>query len=332
MLQCATVDFGRQWSTVALVSLILIGSLVYAHVERKNGERTGLAMRGSSPVPMFAKSMSLSSGFDSDAEAIYQKHMTSLWQRVLDGSIVQVSFPPLSWRAVEHGFWRNVNTRGWEVATYAHFNQFITKQTTLVDFGTWIGPTILYGAQLSKRAFGIEADPVAFAEVSMNVNLNSDKLGHIHIQPSCVSTEEKVMEMQSAAAGNSCSGLGKVACGDVTQRWSVQCYELQKLFRYWDVELDLNTFIKIDIESHECELIPHLKDWFAGVRAKPTLHIAMHSQIRYCSEDQYSSIDDLIHLYKYGYCHQPIESMMDYNAKEGCSSGDLVLSDFMPPM
>lgn len=274
----------------------------------------------------------LPSGFDRDAEIIYQNQMASIWQKISDGAIVNVSFPPISWRAVENGFWQNVNNKKWEVATYKHFNQFITKQTTLIDFGTWIGPTILYGAQLSKRAFGIEADPAAFAEVSMNINLNAAKLRNIHVQPSCVTTEEKMSVMQSAVAGNSCSGLGKVACGEVKQKWSVQCYQLQKLFDHWNVELNMNTFIKIDIESHECELLPHLKGWLATVTTKPTLHIAMHSQIRHCSEDQYANIDDLIHLYKFGYCHHPIEAMMNYNVKKECSSGDLVLSDFMPPM
>ena len=274
----------------------------------------------------------LPSGFDDNASWIYRYWCSRDWELVLEGNVVNVSMPPLSWRAVSNQFWEHVNSRTWELETYKHFNQFLNRGTTLVDFGTWIGPTILYGAQIAGRTLGIEADPAAFAEANINLNLNTDKIKNAIIQPACVSTLEGVQGMHSAGAGNSCSGLGKVACGEVTQSWSVQCYHLQTLFKKWDIDLGMNTFIKIDIESHECELLPHLKEWLLTVQTKPTLHVAMHGQIRSCSPSQYHQINQLIWQYRFGFCKEVIKSIGDYEVQQFCSSDNLVLSDFLQPV
>ncbi len=46
------------------------------------------------------------------------------------------------------------------------------KYTSILVLG--LGPTLFYNAQLVQRAFGIEADPVAYAIVKANKLLNSD--------------------------------------------------------------------------------------------------------------------------------------------------------------
>ncbi len=58
-------------------------------------------------------------------------------------------------------WWASVANQTWEPHTYRRYFQYVTPSTTLVDFGTWIGPTLLFGATRAARAFGIEGDPVA---------------------------------------------------------------------------------------------------------------------------------------------------------------------------
>jgi FkbM family methyltransferase len=67
------------------------------------------------------------------------------------------------------GFWKNDN---WEIETYQTFDQFLTKDSTYLDIGAWIGPTVLYGAQLAKKVITFEPDPVAWIELQSNLALN----------------------------------------------------------------------------------------------------------------------------------------------------------------
>ncbi len=43
-----------------------------------------------------------------------------------------------------------------------------------VDFGCWVGPTVLFAAPYSDRVYAMEPDPAAFAEAYHNVQLNPD--------------------------------------------------------------------------------------------------------------------------------------------------------------
>ncbi len=187
----------------------------------------------------------------------------------------------------------------------------------------------MYGGQFAKAAYGIEGDPSAFAEVQTNINLNPLSR-NIHVLPFCVGTERSVMEMRSAQSGNSCSGLGKVACGSVSQTWSVQCFPLLDFFQHWDLEPSSNVFIKIDVESFECKLLPTLLPWFLPlINNKPTLYISMHSLVDPCSAVEYESIVKLIKLYRYSSCMgQPIATNSEFN----CTAGEMLLSDIYRPV
>jgi FkbM family methyltransferase len=66
-------------------------------------------------------------------------------------------------------FWKNET---WETETYETFDKFITKDKIYLDIGAWIGPTVLYGAQLAKKVITFEPDPVAWTELQSNIALN----------------------------------------------------------------------------------------------------------------------------------------------------------------
>lgn len=285
-------------------------------------------------VPTVLPALLLPSGFDARADQLYVAKSQSLTVSVMANKVMEVHVSPIKWKVVKHEFWSKLPT--WEPATFRRYQQYIDNTTTLVDFGTWIGPTILYGSHLAGRSFGIEADPNAYAEVLMNLKLNNDTLRNVHIQPACVAVEQASMTMHTAKAGNSGSGLGDVSGGGHGIHWKVQCYDLPFLFKTWGISLDDNTFIKIDVESYECTLLPSLVDWFLAVKSKPTLHIAMHGNFAKCSSTQYKEIDRLVQGYKFGVCERDATSSilnsLTWDTKTMCNFGELVLSDLKAPL
>lgn len=241
---------------------------------------------------------------------------------------------------VDEAFWTNIAQ--WEPHTFDIFARYIDAETTVIDFGAWIGPTLLFHALLSKKSYGIEGDPVAFAQLKANVQLNVplfDGMRRVELLPACIATNHSMLQMNSANAGNSCSGLGTVACGAVTVRWSVQCFRLSELFVHWHLRLTDNVFVKIDVESYECELIPSFVAWLSSAERKPTLYIAFHgSNVAACSVAQYTAIDELVHLYAYAHCVGTDQSGKPaavgigdsrYDARIGfyCFTGELLLTD-----
>lgn len=195
----------------------------------------------------------------------------------------------------------------WERSTFKTFLTFVPGHAHYVDFGTWIGPTLLYASQLVQSSFGVEADPVAFASVSTTVLLNRGKSwgDHISLQPAAVglgSSDNPVpvkVTMQSAKAGNSCSGIGSwtANCGEVSARWQVNSYTLPALMKNWRVTAS-ETFIKVDVESHECKLVPSWIPWLQLLRKKPTFFISFHSYVAKCSEEEYDAIMHFSLLFK----------------------------------
>ena len=175
-----------------------------------------------------------------------------------------------------------------------------------VDFGTWIGPTLFFAAQMTGSAFGIEADPVAYASVSATLHLNSEKpwFRKVRIQPAGVGPGSSDMltstevSMISASAGNSCSGMGsKVNCGVVTDKWRVNTFTLPALLKHWGVA-DGIIFVKIDVESFECTLVPSWIPWLSTLETKPTFFISFHSYVTACTENEYQLILEFARLFR----------------------------------
>lgn len=46
-------------------------------------------------------------------------------------------------------FWKN---KSWERNTQKIFDKFLDSNHSYIDIGAWIGPTVLYGAQIAKKS------------------------------------------------------------------------------------------------------------------------------------------------------------------------------------
>ncbi|CAJ1945576.1 unnamed protein product [Cylindrotheca closterium] len=228
---------------------------------------------------------------------------------------IDIRIPPLGKVTVNQEsmikrFWNKIDGHlDWEANTFAFFQKYVTNETIVIDFGSWIGPTVLYHSQLSRRSYGIEADPVAYATLEANVRLNPQL--PITIVPACVSTPEDAGLMRMKGnPGDSMSGITDKLAAHASMGWKVQCYDLPTLLDEWNINVESQAvLIKVDVESYECKLIPSIYDWLRGKKRLPILYISFHPQINDCSNDEWDSVLKVFRLYKRVSSHGGMEEL-----------------------
>ena len=158
------------------------------------------------------------SGWDDRAIALYDStrdKLPSLGVRDLTFSYYQHrgSFRVSNNEGGNKNFWDKASMGNWERETFDIFEQYVNEgETTVVDFGTWIGPTMIHHGSFSKRSIGIEADPVAYAVADYNIELNREHKSwgdRVSVDSGCVVRPEDrgVMEMTAGKnPGRSMSG------------------------------------------------------------------------------------------------------------------------------
>lgn len=273
------------------------------------------------------------------AYLLYQKKMYKM-----DGSYYEVNTldtGPVSYDTSESFPLKIDGIPTWEPETYKEFNYWLPKSKFYVGFGTWIGVTLFYGTQLVTKAVGFEGDPSAYASVYTNLEGNKHRswYNHTYVYPVAVregqDSNAKIVSMRSGKEGNSCSGMREISsrkdngCGDSMNNalWDIDGYSLPHLFKLNKIPASKETFIKIDVESYECELIPSWFDWLQNLGDKPTLFVSFHGYVRCCSEDQYNKIQLISKLYK-RVTHNLRKTRTKHHFNIfNCTSATLVFSD-----
>lgn len=222
----------------------------------------------------------------------------------------------------------------WEPKTMTNFFRHLSSCRYYIGFGTWIGPTMFYAAQLVDEAYGMEADPVAFAKVETNLALNRKAAwaSKVHLSPHAIGigssetdSTAATVKMSSAMAGDSCSGIaGKLGCGEANVNWEVNAHPLPYLMKRWNVPSSGQTFVKVDVESYECQLVPSWIEWLGSIQgAKPTFHIAFHSNFNECTPEEYGLVYQFANMFEY-----KEENCMDKEKKVWiCGLGEFLFHD-----
>lgn len=167
-------------------------------------------------------------------------------------------------------FWGRYEEGVWEPDTRAVFRRFIDKQHSYIDIGSWIGPTLLQGCQLAGRAYGIEPDPVAFAELAENIEDNQLIAGNVQLFNVCIApVSGKVSFGSRGDGGDTMSSL--LFSGGKTN-WMVEGLTFQDWIERTGID-DCN-FIKIDIEGGEYSVLPTMAAYLTSHR--PTLLLSLH--------------------------------------------------------
>jgi len=172
-------------------------------------------------------------------------------------------------------FWLQVGMGVWEPNTFRIFDRFISKDSTFIDIGAFIGSTALYAAQLAKVAFAFEPDPHAFKELELNVRANKQLglMSHLSIYEKAVASRSGKIVIGSQGSGGD-SG-SSVFFSNRSVAWEVEAITLGEFMESKKVQGKV--FIKMDIEGGEYELLPKLKKLF--LRYDVVLFLSIHHQI-----------------------------------------------------
>lgn len=225
-------------------------------------------------------------------------------------------------------FWRWVNAGRWEADTLFIYSHVLTPDTVLIDFGAWIGPTVLYGAKFAGEVWGLEIDPVAYSEAVRNILANQYNmelpLDRIHMRRLCISDRTETREFGALqSAGDSMSSLlftdpAQHADNEIAKqhsanfgktKWIVQCTELDRFVssegiwpgtasasaptpigrRHWQPS---HMFIKMDIEGGEAMVLPAIADWATSPAVQAEILLSVHVQhVRNHKNDGYPVAD-----------------------------------------
>jgi FkbM family methyltransferase len=166
-------------------------------------------------------------------------------------------------------FWRFFNDGSWESSTLNVIKNNLNHDDIYVDIGTWVGPTVLTAASTGCTVYGYEPDPVAFAELQANINLN--KLERINIENAALFNHNGVMNFgsgRSTTLGDSVSSLmngeGTISVKviDVSDEIKKSCFINAKM-------------LKIDIEGAEYLTLPKMSHFLK--ERKPIILLSIHN-------------------------------------------------------
>ena len=169
------------------------------------------------------------------------------------------------------GFWNEVNRGRWEPSTLEALREFLTKDSTFVDVGAWIGPTAMFAARRAHRVFCLEPDPFAYECLKRNLARNG--LDNVRAFPLALAAESgsRLLTVPDGQLGNSRATLLHRSEEGVT-------VEVKGIgWDEWRRQNDVGRvdFLKVDIEGGEFEILPSMKDYLESER--PVLHLSLHA-------------------------------------------------------
>ena len=182
-------------------------------------------------------------------------------------------------------FW-NINQNGnWEPTIYNAMSKFISSDSVYIDMGTWIGPCILYAANIAERCIGVEPDPVALSFLKGNMKCNKQ----FEIFEGAISDKRGVLNLYAAGKFRMGSSGSSLLLNDqyiddskiVKHYKNVKNRESEKIksITFSDFVSDFNItkcdFIKIDVEGSEKLLVPQMLDFL--MECKPVVYLSIHS-------------------------------------------------------
>jgi FkbM family methyltransferase len=175
----------------------------------------------------------------------------------------------VSGRDEYRAFWDWYETDAWEPETVAIFDRFLRADTRYVDLGAWIGPTVFLAARVVSRIVCVEPDPLAFAALAENLELNPGVARKTDAIRAAVGADDGIVTLTSAGAGGD-SNSSAVRPGDDGAHWEVEQLTFATLLSR--ANLPAADFVKIDVEGAEYELLSRMP-------LGSTLYVALHPNL-----------------------------------------------------
>lgn len=154
----------------------------------------------------------------------------------------------------QDAFWGRVNAGIWEASTFEAIHRSLTPETTVLDFGAWIGPVTLFAASKAKRVISFEPDPVAARELKANLALNPALAEKVTVVEKAVWPEAGSVRMGAKTAqGDSMSSVHHTGSA---VSWEVPTITPAEIAAMLPAEGPV--FVKIDVEGAEYAIVPTL--------------------------------------------------------------------------
>lgn len=193
-------------------------------------------------------------------------------------------------------FWSRVSRGDWEPETFQILDRLIRPGSIYCDIGAWIGPTVLYAAQKSRRIYCIEPDRIAYMYLLQNIKLN-----HIeNVLPFNIALAGKnELRRMASPRGKRGDSMTSLLNPDGKRGVEVLCLEWQTwLSHVGNPKIDC---MKMDIEGGEFALLPVMADYLKKYR--PALYLSLHPHLLPKSE-RAEAMSQLVQVLEvYGSCY-----------------------------
>tara|TARA_Y100000816_G_scaffold51125_1_gene32657 strand:+ start:270 stop:1034 length:765 start_codon:yes stop_codon:yes gene_type:complete len=173
----------------------------------------------------------------------------------------------------------------WEQDTFHIFEYYKNNKGIYIDIGAWIGPTVLYCANIYKKVIAIEPDPVALSRLKKNISANN--FNNIVLIEKGLSSENGITQFGgNGSLGNSESTLliankedylsyeGRHTNQSHNEIVEIETITIEKLIEQQNIDTQNISLIKMDIEGGEKIVVPSLVNFLNTY--KPVFYISLH--------------------------------------------------------
>jgi len=172
-------------------------------------------------------------------------------------------------RLEDRKFWRTLASGEWEHHTFRILDSLLQPDSLYLDFGAWIGPTVLYAARQCRHVFCLEPDAEAYERLLSNLRLN--RIENVSTFHGAMHTHDGSVTLHNPRIfGNSETRVG--SDGSVDLRVA-PCLTWRSAMAMWqEPQIDV---LKMDVEGAEFDLLPTLKSDLDAL--KPALYLSTHA-------------------------------------------------------
>lgn len=179
--------------------------------------------------------------------------------------------------------WDHMKDNTFEPETFDLFKRVITADTLYIDIGSWVGPTVLYGGHLAKRAIGVEPIAVSMAAMIRNLELNGDIMDKVELFNVALAPEPTILRLYNQSFGD---GMASI----LPNRGSLSMtFMAMGIDDFLDRVLgdEPHVFIKVDVEGAEFALVPKMCASLRRRNVKADLYVSLHGSFTKDARDTF---------------------------------------------
>lgn len=199
---------------------------------------------------------------------------------------------PINYR-IDKDFWDKVEKNSWEPLTFRVLRTVLENNggveggAEYLDFGAWIGPTVLFAAHYASRVWTLEPDTMAAEMLIANFEIaeNADIRKKTRVFHECIAEKAGTLKIQGL--GQSGSRIHRESIMKFEDEvsggveWNIPCRSLPQF--YQEEGMKNLRLVKMDVEGAELSVFPGLGTWLreldqnkSSTGGKPAFWLSLH--------------------------------------------------------